>query len=144
MRSMIKARICFAPALAIALGGLIGCGGSGGSTLNGGVTYNGAPVEAGVITFQPVAGGAPFGAKVNDGKYSVEKFTAGKYTASVSAIGAPGSGPRTREEAARNPNYSPNYIPGDAVGNKQVVDIAEGGQTLDFTLTGSPRPAPSP
>lgn len=119
-----------------------GCGaGSGGSALNGVVTYNGVTVEAGVISFSPVGSGARFGAKVIDGKYSVEKFTPGKYVAIVSAIGAPGSGARTREEATRQPSSSPNYIPEDAAGNKQTVDVASGGQTFDFILTGPPRPA---
>jgi hypothetical protein len=54
--------------------------------------------------------------------------------------------PKTREEAERlakaqagAPPQSPNYIPENAQGNGQTVEITAGDQTLDFALTGPPR-----
>lgn len=128
-------------AIAITLSFVVGCGsGAGGSQITGEVSYNGAPLEAGFVSFASVGGGAaPFGAKVIDGKYSADKAKPGQYIATVSATRSASAGPLTREELAKNPNYSPNYIPEDAAGNKQTVDVVVGAQ-LDFALTGPPRP----
>ena len=126
-------------ALAFAMAMMLGCGGSGGSTLTGKVTYNGQPLDSGFISFAPAGGGASFGAAVVDGAYSAEKAAPGKYVATISATRSPSLPPLTRDELAKNPNYSPNYIPEDAAGNKQTVDVVAGGQ-LDFAVTGPPRP----
>lgn len=116
----------------------VGCGETS-TTLTGAATYNGAPVESGTITFTPSASGTPFGGKIVDGKYAVEKATAGKYTVIVRAD-RNNEGPLTREQAAQPSSSSPpNYIPEDAAGNSQTVDVTGGAQTLDFALTGPPR-----
>ena len=122
---------------------LIGCGGDAFPGLSGSVTYNGQPVESGFITFSPTGSGQSFGAKIVDGRYEPEKVQAGQFKVLVRAesevqVAA------TREEAAKQAaaggqKGSPNYIPENAKGNGQTVDIADGAQTLDFALTGPPR-----
>jgi len=123
--------------VALALIATAGCGGSASSELSGNVTYNGAPVESGTIAFTPAGGtGVPFGAKISAGKYTAEKATAGSFVAVVSADNA-NAGPLTREQAAQQQS-APNYIPENATGNSQTVEVATG-QPLDFTITGPPR-----
>ena len=119
---------------------LAGCGGGDSSSLTGKVTYNGAPVEAGSVTFMPEGSGTPFGGIIVDGAYTAEKVNAGKFRALVKA-NAVSTGPLTREQAAEMAKApSPNYIPENAAGNAQSVEVTGGGQVLDFTITGPPRP----
>jgi len=120
-----------------------GCGESGGPSLTGSVTYNGAPVENGLITFEAVNGGTSFGAGVSDGKYIAKKVYTGQFKVTVQAnpnIVVP----KTREDFERQNRISPSqpesfdYIPEDAEGNGQTVEVKLGDQTLDFAITGPP------
>ncbi|QDT74451.1 hypothetical protein I41_36470 [Lacipirellula limnantheis] len=123
---------------------LSGCGGSGEPKLEGAVTYNGEPVASGSLSFMPVAGGTPFGAKVVDGRYVADKPSTGKFKVMVSGNRIT-TVPKTREEAdalaRQNQGRSlpANYIPEDAAGNAQEVNVSGGGETLDFAITGPPR-----
>lgn len=118
-----------------------GCGrGDDAVGLKGSVTYNGAPVESGTITFTPTSGGTTFGAQVVNGSYTAEKAASGNYTALVRADRA-NTGPMTREQAAQQASAPPpNYIPETADGNSQTVEVPSGGGTIDFKITGPPRP----
>jgi hypothetical protein len=129
----------------MALAGAVGCGQGASTSLSGSVTYNGAPVENGSVSFAPVGGGTSFGAEIVDGRYAAEKPTPGKFQVLIRAD-RPAQIVKTREEAERqleanagNPLVSANYIPEDAAGNGQQVEIKSGSQTLDFALTGPPR-----
>jgi hypothetical protein len=122
-----------------------GCADKGDSTLEGAVTYNGEPVPSGSISFMPSAGvGVPFGAKIVDGRYAAEKASAGKFKAIVTGDRV-GATPKTREEAEamakanQGKPVSASYIPEDAAGNLQEVDVTGASQTLDFAITGPPR-----
>src|SRR6218665_3244373 len=125
--------------VALACIAMPGCGGNASPELSGNVTYNGAPVESGTVAFTPAGGaGVPFGAKISAGKYTAEKATAGSFVAVVSADSA-NAGPLTREQAAQQKSAtSPNYIPENATGNSQTVEVVIG-QPLDFAITGPPR-----
>jgi hypothetical protein len=124
---------------------IVGCGGGDASGVSGAVTYNGEPVEDGYVTFSPTGSGNSFGAKVVDGQYAAKNDKAGQFTVLVQGNRID-QVPKTREEAERiakaqagKPPQSPNYIPEDAEGNNQTVEITGGEQTLDFALTGPPR-----
>jgi hypothetical protein len=133
-------------ALVLASSGFVtGCGGSDVGALSGAVTYNGEPVEDGYITFSPTSSGNSSGAKVVNGQYVAENDQVGEFKVLVTGNRL-GQVPKTREEAERlakaqagKPPLSPNYIPEDAEGNNQTVEITGGEQTLDFALTGPPR-----
>jgi hypothetical protein len=135
-------RILSLAILCTALALLPGCGSGGSETaVTGAVTYNGAPVESGVITFSPIGGGTSFGAKIEGGKYRPDKVYSGEYRVMIMATQS-ASAPRSREEAQQqgaSPTKTPNYIPENAEGNGQTVEIKPGDQTLDFALTGPPR-----
>jgi hypothetical protein len=122
------------------------------STLEGTVTYNGEPVESGSIAFQPAGGsGSGFGAQIVDGRYIVKKVEPGKHTVLIRGVHERVS-PQSTEEAIRQyeeakaagkatlDHYGQpaDYIPDDAEGNGQTVDV-QGGATLDFALKGPPR-----
>jgi hypothetical protein len=127
-----------------AIAALLGCGGSAGPKLEGAVAYNGEPVVSGALSFMPVAGGTPFGAQVVDGRYVADKPSTGKFKVLVTGNRIT-TVPKTREEAdalaKQNEGKSlpANYIPEDAAGNAQEVEITGAAQTLDFALTGPPR-----
>ena len=129
----------------LAMTALVGCSSKSGSTLEGAVTYNGEPVASGTISFMPSGGaGTPFGAKIVDGRYAADKASAGKFKALVTGDRV-GATPKTREEAEalakanQGQPVSPNYIPEDAAGNAQEVDVTGAAQTLDFDVKGPPR-----
>ena len=119
----------------------IGCGKQGGVT--GSVTYNGQPVEFGTISFTPVDGRGPvFGGKIENGKFTVEPSYPGNKVVSVRGIRQQVLS-QTREEAMKELKSGsanlPDYIPEDAQGNGQEMEISEGGQTIDIVITGPPR-----
>jgi hypothetical protein len=140
----------FATFIALASLSFAGCQRS--SSISGAVTYNGEPVEKGSIAFQPADGtGSGFGAQIVNGKYSVENAHPGKHIALIRGVHKRVA-PQSTEEAIRQyeaakaagkatlDHYGQpaDYIPDDAEGNSQTVDV-EGGATLDFALTGPPR-----
>jgi hypothetical protein len=121
--------------------------------VSGAVTYNGESVESGSISFQPAAGtGAGFGAQIVEGKYTVEKVRPGKYVALLRGVHKQ-LAPQSTEEAIRQYEEAKaagrttldhfgqkaDYIPEDAEGNSQTVEINSGANTLDFALKGPPR-----
>ena len=116
------------------------------NSVSGTVTYNGEPVKIGSVTFSSKDGSTPgFGAQVVDGKYKAEKVYLGEHVAYVRGLTeAP---PLTREQFAEIREQSDNryglpvdYIPEDAEGNNKTFDIEGGAQTIDFKITGPPRP----
>jgi hypothetical protein len=123
---------------------LVGCQQQ--DSLSGAVTYNGEPVENGTIIFASADGGGPgFGADVVDGKYTAEKVRRGGHRAHVRGFTkAPKLTGKELEEwrlkAGRRVGLPVDYIPEDAEGNNQTFDIKGGAQTIDFNITGPPRP----
>jgi hypothetical protein len=129
----------------------IGC--SRTNSLSGAVTYNGESVGKGSISFQPADGkGQAFGAEVVGGKYSVATVTPGKYIASIRGVHERLAPQSTEEmiqqyEAAKAAGKTTldhfgqpaDYIPDNAEGNSQTVDVGTGATTLDFALKGPPR-----
>jgi hypothetical protein len=110
------------------------------------VTYNGEPVENGTITFASADGSGPgFGAQIVDGKYSTDKIRLGSHRAYVRGLTK--SVTLTREEVmemrekhGKRAGLPVDYIPEDADGNNQTFEIEGGAQTIDFDITGPPRP----
>jgi hypothetical protein len=119
-----------------------GCGQS--NSLSGKVTYNGEPVQSGSVRFDSSDGSGPgFGAEVADGKYSTDKVRLGKHR--VYVRGLQDAPPMTREQqmdsrkSGNRYGLPVDYIPEDAEGNGQTVEITSGSNTLDFELKGPPR-----
>jgi hypothetical protein len=112
-------------------------------SLQGKVTYNGEPVAKGSITFLSADGeGSGFSATILDGAYTVDKLKLGKHIAMVR--GVENVTTASKEESIKQRQDNPlglatDYIPEDAKGNGQSVDIQRGAQTLDFVLDGPPR-----
>ena len=121
---------------------LVGC--QSNDLLQGKVTYNGEPVAKGSITFLSADGeGSGFSAEVADGAYSTDILKLGNHIAIVRGVEkrGPMSARKNRfEQRENNPHgLATDYIPEDAKGNSQSVDITGGAQTLDFVLEGPPR-----
>jgi hypothetical protein len=117
----------------------VGCGQN--DSLSGKVTYNGEPVESGSVSFSSVDGSGPgFGAPVTNGQYKTDKIRLGEHRAFVRGVSEPP--PMTRDQAQQGNRYAVpvDYIPEDAKGNNETFDIKGGAQTIDFDLTGPPRP----
>jgi hypothetical protein len=120
---------------------LLGC--QRADSLQGKVSYNSEPVFNGSIMFLSSDGeGSGFSAQVADGAYSTDKLKLGKHIAIVRGVEK--SGPMSKEESIKQRESNPHglatdYIPEDAIGNSQSVDITGGAQTLDFELEGPPR-----
>jgi hypothetical protein len=113
---------------------LVGCQQS--DSLHGKVTYNGEAVKKGSITFLSADGeGSGFSAQVADGAYASDRLKLGKHIAIVR--GVENAGPVSKDESIKQ--RTTDYIPEDAKGNSQSVDITGGAQTLDFVLEGPPR-----
>ncbi len=142
------------PAMLLAIVWPLAIGCNQGVGVVGTVTYNGEAVEKGSIAFMPADGkGQPFGAMIVDGRYVADKPTAGKRIATIRGLKKINFG-RTSEESlknyeeakaggkewAGNVSEPTDYIPEAAEGNSQTVEITAGQQTLDFTITGPPRP----
>jgi hypothetical protein len=136
-----------------AMGAIAAPGCSRTNSLSGTVTYNGESVGKGSISFQPADGkGQAFGAEVIDGKYTVETVTPGRFIASIRGVHERLAPQSTEEmikqyEAAKAAGKTTldhfgqpaDYIPEDAEGNSQTVEIESGANTLDFALKGPPR-----
>lgn len=124
------------------------------NTLEGTVTYNGQPVEEGSLSFQPVDGATPgFGAKIVDGHYSAQKVWPGEHTvrvrglnkqvtarSSAEAIEQYEEAKAAGEKTLDHYGQPTDYIPEDAEGNGQTVEIQPGSNTLNLELEGPPRP----
>jgi hypothetical protein len=115
------------------------------NSLSGKVTYNGKPVEKGSILFMSADRNGPgFSAQVLDGVYATDKIQLGKHIAIARGLEkfrmmSKDESIRQREQK-NNPHGLPvDYIPEDATGNSQTVDVVGGEQTLDFALEGPPR-----
>jgi hypothetical protein len=120
-----------------------GCSAQTKTSVSGSVTYNGAPVEHGVVTFEAADGGSSFGAPIAKGQYAADDADTGQFKAVIRAGAAPASASSRdafqQQARTKNDQDSANYIPTDAEGNSQTVEITDGEQTLDFALTGPPR-----
>jgi hypothetical protein len=120
---------------------LAGCRQS--DVLEGKVTYNGEAVKKGSITFLSADGeGSGFSAEIAEGAYSTDRLKLGKHIAIVRGVEK--AGPLSKKESIKQRQTNPHglatdYIPEDARGNSQSVDITGGAQTLDFVLEGPPR-----
>lgn len=130
--------------IAISACSTFGCGQR--NAVSGTVTYNGEPVDMGSVTFESSDGSGPgFGAQVRNGQYNADKVKLGKHVAHIRGLTkAP---VLTKEESIklreqRNNKYGlpVDYIPENAEGNAQTVEIEGGKQTLDFAVKGPPRP----
>ena len=121
-----------------------GCGSETKTSVSGSVTYNGAPVEHGVVTFEAADGGNSFGAPVANGQYAADDAKTGQFKAVIQSGAAPtstSSREAFQQQAGANSDQdSANYIPADAEGNGQTIEITAGAQTRDFAITGPPRP----
>jgi hypothetical protein len=128
--------------LAVGISCVVGC--QQNNSLSGTVTYNGEPVQRGSVIFSSADGSSPgFGAKIVEGKYETEKVQLGQHVAIVRGLEeAP---PMTREQQLESRKSGNRYglpvdfIPEDAQGNAQTLDIQGGAQTIDFAITGPPR-----
>ena len=114
------------------------------NSLSGAVTYNGEPVEKGSLTFASAdLSGPGFGAKIVDGHYEADKVQLGSHVVLVRGVAdvATLSHEEFLKQRESNRYGVPiDYIPEDTEGNRQSVEIKGGAQTLDFNLTGPPRP----
>lgn len=134
-------RLSMVHAAIAAAGLLVGCQQS--DTLQGKVTYNGEAVQKGSITFLSADGeGSGFSAQIAEGAFTTDRLKLGKHIAIVR--GVENAGPVSKEQSIRERQSNPqglatDYIPEDAKGNSQSVDITGGAQTLDFVLEGPPR-----
>jgi hypothetical protein len=123
---------------------LVGCQKS--DSLSGAVTYNGEPVENGTIIFASADGSGPgFGADVVDGKYSTDQVRLGSHRAHVRGFTKPPklTGKELEEwrlHSGRRAGLPVDYIPEEAEGNNQTFEIEGGAHTIDFHITGTPRP----
>ena len=140
------------PLLGSLLLGVSGCGGSA-TEITGAVTYNGQPVEEGSVTFRPTDGkGQAFGAPIANGRFTTSKASPGSKTAVIRGVKKINYGMNS-DEATRKANEAiaagkswaghmseaADYIPEDAEGNSQVLEIKSGSQEIDFAIKGPPR-----
>jgi hypothetical protein len=143
---------CASQLLMVAMLFAVGCGESA-TTVSGKVTYNGEPVEMGTISFRPADGkGQVFAAQITDGSYTVPNGQPGSRVVAIRGVKevklalSSEESARVAAEATAAGNTggvhmseAADYIPEDAEGNNQTVEINAGEQTLDFALTGPPR-----
>ena len=132
--------------LLLLVGALAVTGCKQGNSLSGSVTYNGEPVENGTITFASADGSGPgFGVQIVNGNYSTDKVRLGSHRAYVRGLTKAETLTREeymeiREKAGKRAGLPVDYIAEDAKGNNQTFDIKGGAQTIDFEITGPPRP----
>ena len=151
---MVITKMCLKSFVALALlVCIVGCG-TKTTSVTGSVTYNGEPVEKGTISFRPMDGtGQTFGARITDGKYTaVERATSGTKTVVITGTKKINHYMSSEEsykkaEEARKAGKQwvdgmepADYIAEDAEGNSKQVEILPGDQTIDFSITGAPRP----
>ena len=118
------------------------------TTVSGTATYNGTPIESGAIMFSPVDDtGRNFGAMIKDGSFAIEEASPGMVkvivtgqrkidflgTSSADAYAKGG-----KKQSTVRPGEDADYIPLDAEGNGQEVEIKPGDQTLEFAIKGPP------
>jgi hypothetical protein len=139
-------------ALALAVVGAAGCNQT--TSVSGSVTYNGEIVEKGAISFAPADGqSASAGAMITDGKYKVNEIAPGSKIVTIrgakkvnfagsseEAIQMSQEAIASGKEWAGHLSDPADYIPADAEGNKQTIEINPGASTIDFELQGPPRP----
>ena len=132
---------------------IVGCGEKI-ATVTGTVTYNGELVEKGSISFRPIDGtGQSFGARIIDGKYTAaDRVTPGTKlvvvfgTKKINHYMSSEESYKKAEEARKAGKQwvdgmePADYIAEDAEGNSKEVEILPGDQTIDFSITGVPRP----
>ena len=115
---------------------LAGCGG-GNASVQGEVSYDGTPVDAGAITFAPVAGDAQkVGARIYDGKYVIEPtagLAPGPYTVTINWEKKTGQRVSTGEGAMRDETRE-GLPPKYTAGTELKADITGGANTVDFKL----------
>jgi hypothetical protein len=129
--------------IAVGVCSMVGCART--DSLSGIVTYNGEPVESGSIAFESADGSGPgFGAEVVNGQYEADKVRRGPHVALVRGLTKPPA--LTRDEFAKLREQRDNkyglpidYIPDNAEGNGQTIEVEGGSQSLDFELKGPPR-----
>jgi hypothetical protein len=116
------------------------------SAVSGTVNYNGAPVEIGYMTLSPLSKGHSFSTPVANGHYKIDDILPGRYTAvaigtrkinhySTSAEAYANAG-----KDAGHVSETADYIAQDAPGNSKEVEVVDGEQTLDLSITGPPPP----
>ncbi len=113
---------------------LCGCGHR--AVVSGRVTVNGKDIEKGFITFFPADGkGNTNGGQIVRGAYTVTGLEPGKkrvlITSEPEAVVIPATGTE-RARVALLPGKTP--VGANVAGNNRVVEVAPGGQTLDFAL----------
>lgn len=122
---------------------LTGCDGKSTPTISGTVSFDGQPVN-GYISFISVeGGGTPFSTEITDGRYETEKAYAGKRLVSINGIVGERTSirvPNTREAAMKalqenKKEPEKDYLPENAVGNMQEIEVKAGKQVFDFELT---------
>jgi hypothetical protein len=120
---------------------LCACGCQQSASVNGTASYDGKPIENGAVTFMPVDGHGPtFGARIRDGRYEVENAHLGKSVARVEGIDVSNTPKSTEELIKKSIEADPeqytafDYVPLEAIGNMQEVEIQPGAQTIDFKL----------
>lgn len=102
------------------------------SSLSGTVSYAGKPLEAGFLTVFPKSGeGASKGTEIVDGRYQIDGLQPG--SAQVLVTTPPRYVPDVTAKFGLKamPQIS---IPPDAPGNRRVIDLQPGPQTLDITI----------
>src|SRR5205807_4016510 len=114
----------------------VGCGAKE-AGLFGEVTFENTAIEKGFITFFPVddPAGATKGAEIVDGKYKISGLTPGKKRVRIAAEPRTQIVPR-KGGATPQVKFMPpkTPVPGNAIGNDQVVVIAPGERHCDFHL----------
>jgi hypothetical protein len=139
-------------AFALVLATALGCGEQVAS-VSGKVTYNGQPVENGMIAFRPADGrGQTFAVMITNGDYVAPEAVPGsrkveiRGTKAVKWALSSEESARLAEEVAKEGSTADghvgqraDYIPADAEGNNQTVEISRGDQTMNFDLKGPPR-----
>jgi hypothetical protein len=122
----------------------LGCGGdSSMADVSGTVTYNTVPIERGAISFYPAEGDAPTaGGEIIKGQYRVAQMVPGKKRVQITIQPPPETGAARGKNRAgseekrhsREPEAAKRPLPDESQGNNQIVEIAAGKQTRDFSL----------
>jgi hypothetical protein len=136
----------FTPRTALLIAACVSCiaGCRRSDSLTGKVTYNDKPVEMGSVRFASADGNDPgFGTQVINGEYKADKVRLGRHVVYVRGLGkAPvltkEESIKLREKHENRYGLPVDYIPENADGNGQPVEIKGGRQSMDFALKGPP------
>src|SRR4051794_23550381 len=102
------------------------------SSLSGTVNYGGKPLEVGFLTVFPRTGeGASTGAEIVDGRYQIEGLQPG--SAQVLVTTPPRYVPDATAKSGLKPLAQTSVSP-EAPGNRRVIDLKPGPQTLDLEI----------